>query len=386
MNSIFAKTVRVIAADVVIVGAGFGGVTAASHIARRGARTVVLLEKEPEPGVHSSGLNAGMIRQVTSEETVSAVARKGAAAIRRCASERGAAGGESIFRPSGSLLIASGAKARQLERDIESALRAGVPVERWDPEEARRRFPVLLETAFETACFCPSDGVVDLKRLMAHFADAARAAGATLHFNSAVLGIAAEKDGSWAVRTDTLEVRAPLLVNAAGPWAPEVAAMAGATPMPLRPRRRHIFVTVPLPRVPPDWPFIWDLSTEVYFRPEAGGLLLSPCDEGEPRDKDSSSVDPWVQPVLEEKLSKQFPRLKGLPLERGWSGLRTLTPDGKFVLGPDPRLKGFFWLAGLGGHGVTSSDAVGELAADLILDPKKNEFNPHRPDRFGPGT
>jgi glycine/D-amino acid oxidase-like deaminating enzyme len=158
--------------------------------------------------------------------------------------------------------------------------------------------------------------------------------------------------------------------------------MSGVQSVPLRPRRRHIFVTKPLDWVPPDWPFIWDISSEVYFRPEEGGLLFSPCDEGEPGDRDSDASDPVARDALSGKLERQFPGLRDLPVARSWSGLRTLTPDGRFVLGPDPAIDGFFWVAGLGGHGVTCSHALGELAAELVLHPEKDSINPHSPSRF----
>ena len=167
--------------------------------------------------------------------------------------------------------------------------------------------------------------------------------------------------------------------------------------MPLRPTRRHIFVTRPIDRSSPEigsparfspdwyssgWPFIWDISTEVYFRPEEGGLLFSPCDEGEPGEKSSDAVDPRAYEALRGKLRQRFPSLDGLPIARSWSGLRTLTADGRFVIGPDPKLSGFFWVAGLGGHGVTASYAIGELAAEILLHAEKDASNPHSPSRF----
>lgn len=372
----------VISADVAVLGAGFAGVTTALHLARRRSGKVVLLEKEEVPGLHSSGRNAGMVRQVTSVETLSALARKGAAHIRAEAQAAGSVEGAKLFRPTGSLLVAGGPKAAQLERDISRALAAGVKVERLDRGEAVRRFNILKDASFEVACLCATDGVVDLQALMDRYVRAAESAGVHVLLSAHVVEVILKRGRIHGVRAGALEVHAPLLVSAAGPWAQEIGRMAGAEPMPLAPRRRHIFVTRPLDWVPPDWPFIWDISTEVYFRPELGGLLLSPCDEGEPEPKDSRAVVPGVLETLQKKLQAQFPSLVGLPQANAWSGIRTLTPDGCFVLGPDPRLEGFFWVAGLGGHGVTASHAIGELAADLILHPEKNASNPHDPGRF----
>ena len=133
-------------ADVVVIGAGFVGIATALHIARLApGRTVILLEREAAPGLHSSGKNAAMIRQVTSEETVSELARRGAEAIRRLCPE------QSLLRPTGSLLVAREDKAAQLERDIAHARAAGLEVERIEPAVAKERFPALREADFEVA-------------------------------------------------------------------------------------------------------------------------------------------------------------------------------------------------------------------------------------------
>lgn len=368
----------VISADIAIVGAGFAGISTAYHLTRQDRRLkVVVIEKENLAGVHSSGRNAGMVRQVTSEETISDLARQGARYIRDVASKA-----PSLFRQSGSLLLGSGDKARQLEQDIANARAAELHIEAWDVATARNRFPVLEKAAFELACYCPSDGIVDLTALVRHYVAAAERGGAHVLLSAHVDEVLVRRNRVQGVRCGLVEVQAPLIVNAAGPWAGEIGKLAGATPVPFRPRRRHVFVTRPLDWVPPEWPFIWDLSTEVYFRPEEGGLLLSPCDEDEPGNKDSDAVRPEAGEKLEEKLRRQFPRLAGLPRGRSWSGLRTLTADGRFVIGPDPALGGFFWVAGLGGHGVTASHSLGNLAARIILDPEQDAGNPHSPSRF----
>lgn len=363
-----------IQAEFVVIGAGFAGVSTALALARRASgRKVILLEKESAAGTHSSGRNAGMVRQVTSEETISDLARRGADYIRSAAS--------ALFRPTGSLLLAAGPKLSQLDADIASARAGRLQVEKLDPDAARARYPVLRDAKFEIAGYSPTDGVVDLAGLVAHYLEAARAAGAGVFLGRRVLDVGRERR-AWRIRAGELEVTAPVLVNAGGPWAADIGVMAGVPPLPLRPRRRHIFVTKPLDWVPPDWPFIWDISSEVYFRPEEGGLLFSPCDEGDPGDRDSDASDPVAREALCGKLERQFPRLCDLPVARSWSGLRTLSPDGRFVLGPDPAMDGFFWVAGLGGHGVTCSHAIGELAAELVLHPQKDSTNPHSPSRF----
>ncbi len=169
-----------------------------------------------------------------------------------------------------------------------------------------------------------------------------------------------------AVRTPGGRIACRVVVDAAGAWADGVAAMAGLAPLGLSPYRRHIVVTPPQPFVQPSWPLVWHMTEDWYFRPEVGGLLLSPCDQvpwpAGPAQRDSAALE-----LLAEKLAAGCPPLAGLPIQAWWAGLRTLSPDGRFAIGPDPRLQGFFWVAGLGGHGMTGSAAVGDLAAALLV-------------------
>ncbi len=171
------------------------------------------------------------------------------------------------------------------------------------------------------------------------------------------------------------------MVNASGPWASMIDELAGALPIKFTPMRRHLYYTGEHGWVDPGWPFVWDISNEVYFRPESAGLLLSPCDEtasapGIP------PVDEEVQDLLAHKLSDSFPQLLDLPIARSWAGLRTFAPDKKFVIGWDPQVEGFYWVAGLGGHGVTTSPSVGALAAKELLSGKRKFSSPFSPGRF----
>jgi D-arginine dehydrogenase len=131
---------------------------------------------------------------------------------------------------------------------------------------------------------------------------------------------------------------------------------------------------------------VWHLDEGVYFRPESGGLLLSPCDET-PSQPGVPAVDPLAAESLAVKLPRAFPRLAAVTVALAWAGLRTFAADRLPVIGPDPRVEGFFWIAGLGGHGVTTSLSAGELAAKLLLEPRRDAGNPFSPARFAaPGA
>ena len=176
-------------------------------------------------------------------------------------------------------------------------------------------------------------------------------------------------------------VRAKVLVNASGAWANVVARLAGATELPLKPCRRHLFVSPPLAWVDRSWPFVWDVSHDIYFRPEGDGLLLCACDQTELAPGDPP-VDESVKEMLAEKIDRYMPALVDVSIAKGWAGIRTLTPDGRFVIGWDPQVDNFFWVAGLGGHGMTTSAAVGELAAQLLIGGRGKRSAPFAPERF----
>ena len=168
------------------------------------------------------------------------------------------------------------------------------------------------------------------------------------------------------------------VVDAAGAWASAVAHQAKASCVPLKAYRRHLFISKPFRMLDSSWPFVWDLSHNFYFRPQNGTLLLSPCDKEEVKDVAKAvkkeTTDPEIKKLLQSKLKDFGGKFKPVKIQSAKSGLRTMTPDGRFVIGEDPKLKGFFWVAGLGGHGVTTSFAVGDLASDLILGKKREKF------------
>ena len=362
----------------VIIGAGFAGASTACHLARRGAREIVLLEQEKVAGVHSSGRNASMIRQVVSEPALVRLTKEGASFLRSLPADWPV---PVSFQRNGSLLLGSGEGWSRLKREAETARQAGIEVEIWSRERARDYVPVLKDADFEGAVWCPTDGVVDIHALLSGYLKAATALGVQVRYGCSVQGVQVENGRAVGVVTSDGLIRAEAVVNAAGPWAGVVAEMAGAVAAPLRPCRRHLFVTAPLSWVDPGWPFVWDDAHGLYFRPDSGGLLLCPCDQDEMAPGEPPT-DNRIAELLAEKIRQHFPAIADVAIRKTWAGLRTLSPDGRFVIGWDPKISGFFWVAGLGGHGVTTSPSVGRLAAALILDPGDKGGEPFSPGRF----
>lgn len=365
-------------AKFVIIGAGLAGMATAYGLACLDEGDILVLEKENLPGMHSSGRNAAMIRQVVANEHILSLAKKGAEFFR----EQPEGWHEPVpFTKSGSLLVAGDHGWKNVLQDAETARSAGVNLEIWDSARIRQAVPCTKGGSFEHGVYCPEDGVTDTDRLISGFYAAARAKGVRLETDCELLAIQADKGKVAGVETSKGFIRTDTVVNAAGPWASMIAELAGALAIKFTPMRRHLYYTGVLDWVDQGWPFVWDVSADVYFRPESGGLLLSPCDET-PSAPGIPPVDESTLDLLAHKLSDSFPELLDLPVARSWAGLRTFTPDRMFVIGWDPRVEGFYWAAGLGGHGVTTSPAVGALAAKELLSGKRKISSPFSPCRF----
>jgi len=368
-----------ISAQYVIIGAGFAGAATAYFLARSGAQETVLVEQEDMAGVHSSGRNASMIRQVVSSRALAALAKEGAAFLRNPPPDWPHPG---ILQQNGSLLLACDDGWKRLLRDAEVAREIGIETESWSPEKAEERVAILEDAVFDGAIWSPADGVVDIHALLTAYLKVAKAHGARTLYSSAVRQIDVRDGRVNGVVTEGEVIKTEAVINAAGPWAGTIGKLAGALDVPLRPCRRHLFLTAPLSWVDPSWPFVWDVTHDFYFRPESGGLLLCPCDQDEMVPTGIPPTDNSVTEQLAEKIRGHFPRLSDVAIRKSWAGFRTLSPDGHFVLGWDPKIRGFFWVAGLGGHGVTTSPAIGALAAKLILNPGEEAAKEFSPDRF----
>ncbi len=344
-------------ADAVVIGSGFSGLAAAEALLRHGVKSVAVIERERVPGQHASGQNAGMIRQAGVAEDIQPILVQGAEALREIFK------GSVSFQQTGSLLLAG---AKEVAHFVESGRRVGLPVVRESRAEAIRRVPILEQASFEEALWCPTDGVLDIHALLSYLMERVKALGGSLHMDQCATGF--EKSGLVisAVTTTHGTIATNMVVNASGAWAGEVGNLAGAVPITFQPFRRHLMFTGPLSWVNPTWPFVWDVAHAYYFRPETGGLLLSPCDEG-PVLPGVPGMDMSVLADFAGRLKSVCPPLAGLPVHSAWAGLRTFTEDRKFVVGPDTQVKNFYWLAGQGGHGVTACLALGEWLAKIVM-------------------
>lgn len=353
--------------DVLVVGAGVAGLATALRLSEAGCRSVAVIERDGRLGGHASGRNAGMIRQAVEDPCLAHLAREGRLALAREARR----GWKQLrYRTSGSLFL--GADDSALETIRRSAASAGVRCVRLDRAGAERRVGALRGARFSRALWCPSDAMVDIQALLGGLARRLADRGVPLWLGRPVDGLVRVSDG-FRVRTGSGQIRCRRLVNAAGAWAGRLGRMAGAARVPLTAYRRHLFHSPTFPSGAEAWPFVWDLTHELYFRPLHGRrLLLSPCDKTPARleggaSRTAESVNPAMGRLLRGKLERAVPALAGVRLESPRAGLRTMTPDGRFAIGEDADCPGFYWVAGLGGHGVTTCLSVGRLASRIVM-------------------
>lgn len=336
--------------DVVIIGGGIAGLSTALHLAQAGARRICLLDRERVPGFYASGRCAGIARQLTGQPQETVLTVEG----RNRLDEVG------LLGEGGGLLLC--AEPGGLERLQREASAFALPVEFGEGSGV----PGLNAAAHLRVA---SDGIIDVNGLLRHCVDGAREAGVVLRYGDAVEAIRADGTG-FEVQCAGGPLRAATLVNAAGAWAGAIGRMAGGEDIPFRTMRRHLVWS--RGGAAPDVPYAWWVDRPLYLRAESGGVLLCPCDEVEvepPLPGDQAEVDPGVLGSLCGSLTDLAPGLGDRAVDRIWAGIRTFAPDSRFVIGWDRKNPRLFWVAGLGGHGMTAGLAVGRLAVDLLLGP-----------------
>lgn len=359
---------------VVIVGAGMAGVATAFHLCQRGVREVVILERETQVAAHASGRNAAIFRLLDRDRSNLVLAQETQAQL------AGMSWSQDVVRSGGALTVVATDGLARLRHLAEVARAEGVDLAEWTPSRAADLVPALDPSRVAGVLHLPGEGTIDIHRLVHGTLEQARAAGAHIRLGCGVLGIRVAKGRVHGVETDAGEIEAAVVVNAAGAWAADFGRQAGATSLPLQPVRRHLaFLRVA--GSPAAWPVVWDLSTPLYFRPESGGVLVSLCEEI-PSQPGDESCDDRLAERLAAGMHGLRPPLDDAHLVRAWACQRTLTPDERFVVGADPNLAGFFWVAGLGGHGMSAGLAAARVAADLIVGEHPVEAAVLSPGRF----
>jgi sarcosine oxidase, subunit beta len=371
-------------ADVVIVGGGIMGMSTAYHLARRGCRNVVVLERGEMFGLGSTGLNAGGVRYQFSSPVNIELSKLSIGMMERFAGQMGQEVG---LRRCGYLfLLDSHDDLERFRSNVELQNLHDVPSCLLDVDAVARLVPEADLTGIIGGTWCPRDGLVDPHGLLQGYVSQARKLGVTLQTQAAVTAIDRLGATMHRVVTTSGVIDAPAVVIAAGPWSAQVGALAGIE-LPIEPIRRQIAVTNPMPGMRADFPFVIDFSRALYFHREGTGILTGMSNRDELPGFDTTVDESWRLTHLENAVAR-LPMLADADLLAEWAGLYEVTPDDQPILGRLPQADGIFVVAGFSGHGLMHGPGAGLLMAEEILDGRAHtiDIDPLRWDRFGSGT
>ncbi|HKF71572.1 MAG TPA: FAD-dependent oxidoreductase [Stellaceae bacterium] len=367
--------------DFLVIGGGMAGASAAYFLAERGR--VLLLEREDAPGYHTTGRSAAMYTQNYGTPVVRALAQASGDFLRRPP----AGFSESpLMQPRGFLTVAPPGQESRLEQSSADARREIPTMRIVDRKETLALCPLLKPEVVGAALYEPDATDLDVHAIHQGFLRGFRGRGGTVVTGAEVRSLERRND-IWEVETPAGRFSAPVAVNAAGAWADEIARLAGARPIGLVPKRRTAFTVDPPAGVDPaPWPFLDDFRELVYFKPEAGRLLVSPMDEtpSPPCDAQPEELDVAEAVARLEDVA----RIAVKRVVRKWAGLRSFVSDKTPVVGPAPEAPGYIWLAGQGGFGIMTSPAMGRLATAMATGdafPSELSALGVRPEQLLPG-
>ena len=351
-------------AQVVVIGGGVMGASTAYHLALRGVRDVVLLESQSFFGQGATGKCAGGIRYQFSTAVNVRLSLLSLPMLARFEEETGQP--IDLRYPGYMLLATTEYNVATFQRNVALQHSLGVPTEWLTGDEVRRRVPQLSAGDVLAATYNPGDGLADPNGVVAGYISAGRRLGVRAFNDAPVTGIEVENGRAVAVTTPLGRIACETVVNAAGPWAALIGDMAGV-PLPIKPVRRQMLTTGPLPEVPPDFPFIIDFARSLYFHREGEGLLTGMSNPNQAPGFDESIDDDWELTHLEAAVER-LPLLANARLQAHWAGLYEVTPDAHPIIGRVSNLENFVVVAGFSGHGFMHGPIAGLLVSEIILD------------------
>ena len=367
-------------ADVVIIGGGVMGVSTAYHLVKKGCSDVLLVERNRFFGEESTGRCAGGIRYQFSNEIDIRLSLLSIPMLERFPEELDQ---EIDLRDCGYLFMLSREEdVKVFQENVARQRSLGVETAWLSAEEVRRRTALVDTNGILAGTFCPRDGLADPSGVVQGYVKAATRLGASLLTTTEATAIETTGGKVCGVITNRGRVETRVVVNAAGPWAAAVGAMAGIE-IPVRPLRRQIAVTTSIAGLPRDFPMVVDFAQNLYFHREGQGVLtgMSNLDECEGFDQ---SVDrEWEIRHLEATVAR-MPILANAGLLNRWAGLYAVSPDALAILGRVPQLEGYYCINGFSGHGFMHGPICGLLLAEEILEGQAHTLDiaPLRIDRF----
>ena len=367
-------------ADVVIVGGGVMGASTAFHLAEAGVDVVLLERADLASG--STVKAAGGVRANFSDELNIALGKRSLDAFENFAERPGQ--DIDLHQPGYLFVLTRPEDVELFEQSVQLQNRLGVASRMLTPREALQLSPYLSLEGVLAAAYSPRDGHCSPESVVLGYASGARRHGATVLTHTEVLGIAHADGVITSVRTSAGSISTNTVMNCAGAWSPQIAAMVGLD-LPVTPFKREIIVTDPLPDVPQDLAFTIDYATSFYYHREGAGLLMGFSDPSVPAGFDLGRDEAFLEGLAELAVVRA-PAVLEVGVRTGWAGLYEVTPDHNALLGEWQGVSRFFYATGFSGHGFLQGPAVGEILRDQYLGRQPFiDVSPLRVERFAEG-
>lgn len=361
-------------ADAIVIGGGINGCATAHALARRGAGHVVLVEKG-HIASGPTGRSSGIVRQHYSHETLAAMARDSVRVWTHFADE---VGGDAGFVPCGVVFAAGDDGADAVRAAVAMQQRIGINTRLISPDDMKALDPAVATDGLACAAYEPDGGYADPALAASSFAEAAERLGVTVLRKTRVTGLTSDAGRITGVATTAGAIASPIVINVAGVWGGQLAAMAGAQ-VPIKVSRHPVVIM----RRPSRWrgttPVWADLSTGWYFKPERHtaimvGSLADIDDEVDPEDHLTTTTFEEIE-TYSLAILKRFPIMEEGAAQGGWAGLYDVTPDWQPVIDRVPGVEGFYCACGFSGHGFKIGPAVGRAVAELVLDGRCTSYD-----------
>ncbi|MEW6050150.1 MAG: FAD-binding oxidoreductase [Candidatus Zixiibacteriota bacterium] len=370
-------------ADAVIVGGGIIGVAVAFYLARQKFGQIVILEKEPFLGAGSTSKAAGGIRAQFSNKVNIEMSMLSEERFARFKDETGY---DALYDQVGYLfLLTEDSDVKEYSAHCALQRSLGLKAELLKPHDIPQYAPHVRLDDVKLATFCHDDGLGDPNEFLSGYEHACRDMGVEICLESAVTGMSVNGSKVTTVKTSKGEISCPLVINAAGAWAGEIAKMAGAE-LAVLPYRRQIVTTGELDFVKPYFPMVVDVRSGLYCHKESKGMLLGWADKAVKPSFDISLDPDYTDSILERALDR-IPQLETAEIANKWAGLYETTPDHRAIIGWEPTVTGMLHVAGFSGHGFMHAPAAGIVTAEMATGKETTiDISTLSPERFAKGV
>jgi len=350
-------------AQIVIIGGGVMGASTAYHLAKAGASEVLLLERSVHLENAATSRCAGGVRYQFATPVNIELSKISLPMLERFNDELGV---DPQYRQIGYLFVLTRPQdIEPFQATVKLQRRMGVNTGWLDGAEVRRRLPLMRFEDALAGTIHPKDGLADPSSVNLGYLSRARDLGVRIAMETEAIGINLEHDRVASVTTNRGRVGCEHVVDAAGPWAAEVGQLVGLD-IPIRPVRRQMVTTTPIPQLPQDFPFVIDFARSLYFHPEGEGLLTGMSNPDQPAGFDQTIDEDWEVAALEAAMQR-MPLLEKAGRLASWAGLYEVTPDAHPIFGPT-EIDGFWIVAGFSGHGFMHGPVAGKLMSEFILE------------------